>query len=323
MKLWMIGNEPSGYEKWGNQGNYTAEDYAQDFIRYATALKAADPSILLMAMTAPVFDHRARKGFGRQCLDEYLLSAVAAEEKKTGMRLLEIVSFHRYPLHQVMDEQTLFTDAKGWNSLVAGLRADIEMAFGEQRPIAITEINGVAVYSAPDDFGEEVMADALWWADSYGALASSGVDYLFFFAAQGLDPPLALLNKSEEPAPTYQIYTQTALLKGGMATQSYWSDSLSIYVAHDAETKLTSIMFVNKSRQALSGVTVQLAGRAQGKQPGAFDLEPLSVTVVSLDGKEETQMASYSLERARQKAGIKQTTIPAALRVEEASRSKH
>ncbi len=146
------------------------------------------------------------------------------------------------------------------------------------------------------------MAAPLWWRIRM-VVGQQRSGLSIFFAAQGLDPPLALLNKSEEPAPTYQIYTQTALLKGGMATQSYWSDSLSIYVAHDAETKLTSIMFVNKSRQALSGVTVQLAGHAQAKQPGAFDLEPLSVTVVSLDGKEETQMASYSLERARSESG--------------------
>ncbi len=111
MKFVMIGNEPSGYEKWAIKG-LTRRGLCPRLHSLCHSPQAADPSILLMAMTAPVFDHRARKGFGRQCLDEYLLSAVAAEEKKTGMRLLDIVSFHRYPLHKSWMTDSVYS-AKG------------------------------------------------------------------------------------------------------------------------------------------------------------------------------------------------------------------
>ncbi|MCL4552619.1 MAG: glycoside hydrolase family 44 protein [Candidatus Marsarchaeota archaeon] len=314
VKYWIIGNEPSGYEHWGNLPVYTAADYARDFIQYAEALKAVDPSVKLIGDEQHQYSLKndLKDSSGADWMRTFL-AKVAEEERKTGKTLLDVVSFHRYPLHDSWDGPTVLSDAPKYRGLVDKLRSEVLSALGRSCPIAITEIGAMAETSIKDDFGEDSVLSALWWADSWGALASSGAEYLFFFAAQGLDPPLALISTAEQPLPAYYAFAQTRLLTGEMATDVYRDDRLSIYVADDTEDRHLSIMLINKSKSKIGQVLVQdLAGSVGPKTPAPFELPPLSMTVVVLRADQSMDISSYGYEQAQQRSGIVLRSVAAS-----------
>ncbi|MCL5257385.1 MAG: hypothetical protein M1319_06270 [Chloroflexi bacterium] len=307
VKYWIIGNEPSLYGHLGNTGAaYTASDYARDFIQYAEALKAVDPSIEIIG------DEQHQYSPGNDLKDangadwmRTFLSKVADEEKRTGSTLLDVISFHRYALHDAWDNQALLSDAAKYQAAVEGLRGEVQSILGRSCPIAITEIGAMAESGIKDEFGEDSVVSALWWADSWGALVSSGAEYTFFFAAQGLHAPLAMINTDKEPLPTYYAFAQTALLSGAMATDVYRDSRLSIYVARDSVEKRLSIMLINKSNNRIGGVRVQdLGGEMGPKSPSPFELPPLSITVVVLQAGQSMDVSTYGLEQAQQRSGV-------------------
>lgn len=309
VKYWMIGNEPSGYETWGDHDVYTASDYARDFIAYAEALKTADPSVQVIGTEQHQF--QVKDSSGNDWMKTFL-TLVAAHEKKTGKSLLDVVSFHTYPLHDFMDEQRLLGSPAKYPSMIGALRSDIKNILGRSLPIAVTEIGATSAHSLDDGFGEESVITALWWADTYGALASSGVEQIFFFAAQGLGPPLALLSRDEEPLPAYYAFAQTGLLRGGMAISSFRNEDVSVYVSHDVEGKSLSAMLINKSRKRIDNVTIEdRTGNFGPKQPVPISLSPLSITVVVLEPSQAMEVASYGYDQARERAGIKQLRVMA------------
>ena len=90
IRYWSIGNEPSLYEKAGFP--WTAEQYAQEWRNFAAAMRAVDPTIVLIGPEVHQFT-------GTPNVDPK--DSTGADWMRTFLRIagdkVDIVSFHRYP----------------------------------------------------------------------------------------------------------------------------------------------------------------------------------------------------------------------------------
>jgi alpha-L-arabinofuranosidase len=113
VKYWGVGNE-----NWGCGGRFTAKDYAKEYVRYATYLKALDPDIELIACGA------ASDRGGNPVFDNW--NHDFCEEMRDG-HLISHLSIHKY---FGRGKGTAFTDAE-YHALFGDLLAlehDIQQA---------------------------------------------------------------------------------------------------------------------------------------------------------------------------------------------------
>jgi hypothetical protein len=250
IKYWSIGNEPDLLINPDTGKRYTVGEYTQAFIAYSLAMHQKDPNIKVFGpeISQPPGKNGPRDATGELWMEGFL-QGVSAYERTHALpfHLLDGVSFHLYPFNDAwQDSDKLLNNAAEWDNVLPSLRQSILQQFGEDLPIAITEINtnpGKAV--PPQNLA------ALWWADTLGKLMSNQVEYVAFFSTEGVDAPYPLFTRADlkETAllRTMQLF---AHLQSNLIPIQGAQGPVSMYATQNSDHTTVSLLFINKTNRS-------------------------------------------------------------------------
>lgn len=233
VRYWTIGNEPNLF------AGYTVEQFNADWREWATAMRAVDPSIVLVGPEINQFYARPANAY------EQTLTDWAAAFLKANGDLVDIVSFHRYPFPKSARSgpptiAELRANSAEWDALVPAMRALVRQHAGRDLPIAVTEANSSWV---PTNSGEATLDshfNAIWWADALGRMIRQGVVMVNQFAIVG---DWGLMD-NYEVKPIYHVYRLYQRFGARRAYASSDDLQVSIFAARRPDGALT-LMIVN------------------------------------------------------------------------------
>lgn len=241
IKYWSIGNEPSLYK------DYDAEKYNIEWRTFAQAMKAADPSILLVGPDIHQFTGEPnidpQDSAGRDWLREFL---------KANGDLVDVVAVHRYPFPTQMGVRPtraeLFADAARWDTIATNLRAVVREHAKRDLPIAITEFNSSWSGTVGGETGMDTFNNALWLADVLGRLIRARVDIVAPFSLQSNSNigGYGLLAR-DTVRPSYYTYQMWKRFGNELVYASSDDSQISIYAARQGEA--LTLVLINLSDQ--------------------------------------------------------------------------
>lgn len=239
VRYWSIGNEPDL-----RGPNYTVADYVHDFIAFAAAMKAADPTIQILGPELSQYNGPAappRDSQGVPWLEGFL-QGVARYEQLHHVTLLDGVSIHRYALGANIESSALlFASVDEWRYALPALRDQIHQTLGRDVPVAVTEVN-----TGPQGSSVGTPATALWWADVLGTLREQDVPFVAFFAARGISQPQSLLAVDGSPTPlsrAMEMYTHMA--PDVVPVEA--AGPVRLYAATNAARNILTVLLVNET----------------------------------------------------------------------------
>jgi hypothetical protein len=249
IKFWTVGNEPDRLLNPDTGKPFTVAEYTNDFIQFSLQMHQNNPTIQVFGPEISQF-----YGVGTGPTDpngqlwmESFLKGVGAYEKahpELKFHLLDGVSFHLYPLtdsNQAL--AVLLNSSAEWTYLLQPLRQLIRQDLGRDAPIAVTEINTNPTKQVPS----RGLA-ALWWADTLGTLMDQEVEYVAFFAAEGVDTPYPLFTTDGlQQTPMFRVMQLFSHLQHNLIPVAAERDPISIYATQDDTHQTVSLLFVNKS----------------------------------------------------------------------------
>lgn len=242
IRYWAIGNEPSLYENGGHP--WDAAAFSQAWRKFAAAMKAVDPDIVLMGPETHQFtgapDIDPRDSSGRDWLRTFLAA---------NGDLLDMVSIHRYPF-PVNEDYTSATipelraNAAEWDETVRNLRQAIREETGRDLPVAITEVNSHWTHAIMGEATPDSFFSALWWGDVLGRLIRQRVDVVTqFLLVSGGENGQGIFAKYE-PRPVYYVYQLYKMFGDELLYADSGVSDLSIYAARRDDGAIT-LMVVN------------------------------------------------------------------------------
>jgi len=249
IKYWSVGNEPDLLTNPDTGKPYTVAEYTQAFIAYSLAMHSEDPSIQVFGPELSQYSlaSEPQDSQGTLWMQDFLQGVSDYERThRLPFHLLDGVSFHYYPFKDVQqDVQTVLNDPPEWDTLLPGLRQLIRQTFGEDRPVAITEINtNSGKVPLPQNLS------ALWWAETLGKLMENQAEYVAFFSTEGVDSPtpLFLQNGLTETAMLHVMQLFPHLQSHLVPVQGA-QGVVSIYATQDEGHTAVSLLFVNQTSQ--------------------------------------------------------------------------
>jgi hypothetical protein len=248
VRYWSIGNEPSLYAP--KYAEWDTVYYNQAWRQFAQAMKAVDPTIMLVGpdtnqfMGDPTIDPKDKAG--RDWLREYL---------KANGDLVDVVAVHRYPFPVKMGERPtrdqLFADPPRWDTLVTNLRQAVREETGKDKPIAITEWNSSWSGAMGGETGMDTVNNALWLGDVLGRLIRQRVDIVAQFSLQsGASVGGYGLFESYAVRPTYYTYQMYKGFGDELVFAASDTARLSICAAHKGG--MLTIILINLNDQAIT-----------------------------------------------------------------------
>jgi hypothetical protein len=249
VRFWTVGNEPDLLLNPDTGKPFTVAEYVADFVQFSTLMHTYDPEIQVFGPEISQFS-----GVGAGPLDPAgqdwmggFLNGVGAYEKahpQLKFHLLDDVSFHFYPFSDAGSASAgMMTNAEEWNYLLPSLRQLVRQSLGRDAPVAVTEINSNATKQPPPPG-----LAALWWADTLGALMNHEVQYVAFFAAEGVDTPYPLFTSNGlNPTAMLRVLEVFSHLQQQLVPVPSERDPISIYATQDAAHRAVSLLFVNKA----------------------------------------------------------------------------
>ncbi|HEY4723517.1 MAG TPA: hypothetical protein VII92_16800, partial [Anaerolineae bacterium] len=294
VRYWSIGNEPSLYAP--RHPEWDTAYYNAEWRKFAQAMKAADPNIILVGpdtnqfMGEPTIDPKDKSG--RDWLREFL---------KVNGDWVDVVAVHRYPFPVRMGERPtrdeLFADTPRWDTLVTNLRQAVREETGRDLPIAITEFNSSWSGTSGGETGMDTLNNAVWLGDVLGRLIRQRVDILAQFSLQsGANVGGYGLFTRDAVRPMYYTYQIYKSLGDELVFAASDTPRLSIYAACKGD--VLTLILVNLSDQPITRPLVldhfSPSGPAQVK---LFDEKHKATdqTDVALAGKTDYTVPSLSI----------------------------
>jgi beta-xylosidase len=221
-------------------------------------MKAVDPTIKLVGPEVHQFNddphYNPKDSAGRDWMIEFL---------RANGDMVDVVSFHRYPFPQNVQENATIADLRQhipeWDRTIPYLRGLIQEYTGRDLPVAITEVNthysrAVGTESSPDSH-----FNAIWLAEMFGRLMYQDVFMVnhWMLTSSGGSGGWGIIGRGEV-RPSYYVYQ----LFKQFGTELLYTDSgvedVSVYAARRDDGALT-IMAVNAA-DAEKQVRLQIAG---------------------------------------------------------------
>lgn len=273
VRLWSIGNEPSLFAGIYQEGAWDTTHYNQEWRRFAEAMKAADPDILLLGPDIHQFTANPAQNpkdvNGRDWMIEFL---------QANGDLVDVVTIHRYPFPANLADPNasmveLMASSAEWDEIIPYLRGLIQEHTGRDLPVGVMEINSHWSNAGSGDTTPGSPANAIWWADVLGRLIRQRVDYVAHFALQtnASQGGWGLLARTDaRPAYyVYQLYQKFGqeLLRTDFDAQS----AISLYAARRDDGALTLIAINRGPNTAVE--TVQLIGFSAGAAADVWRLD--------------------------------------------------
>jgi hypothetical protein len=256
VRYWAIGNEPSLYAAQRGATGYDAEAFNAQWREFALAMKAADPSILLLGPDT----HQYTGRLGEDPVDGRGVNWLGAFLQANG-DLVDIVSVHRYPFGESdPSPDELRRNSLEWDTILPNLRRDIVEATGRSLPIAITEVNSNWSNRSGGETTPDSLLNAVWWADALGRMIRHQVDIVAQFALEGAGG-LGMLGP-DGPRPLCHVYS----LYRSFGRRLVWAESrvedVSAYASLRDDGAL-SVLMINLGSQP-ARADLQLSGFAPG-----------------------------------------------------------
>ena len=299
VRFWTVGNEPDLLLNPDTGKPFTVAEYVADFIQFSTKMHTYDPTIQVFG---PEISQFAGVGAGphdagKQDWMGGFLDGVGAYEKahpELQFHLLDSVSFHFYPFGDAANASAgMMTNAEEWNYLLPPLRQKVRQSLGRDAPVAVTEINSNATKQPPPPG-----VAALWWADTLGALMNHQVEYVAFFAAEGVDTPYPLFASSGlRPTAMLRVLDVFSHLQHQLVPVPSQPDPISLYATQDVEHGAVSLLFVNKA-PVTQLAQVSAANQFLGMKSWGdlnISLSSYSITLVTLHRQAGAEAYSFKL----------------------------
>ncbi len=250
VRYWSIGNEPTLYP------DYSVDQLNIDWRAVALAMKAVDPSIVLLGPEVHQYPPNANPTDYHAPMREWVHGFL-----EVNADLVDYVSIHRYPFPLSMNapvttDDQMRTNPAEWDFIIPDLRQVIRETTGRDIPVAVTEVNS---HWANGSAQLATDMNAVWWADVLGRLIRQKVDIVNFFAlytTSGLGL-FGLLDRYDV-RPTYYVY-QLYQQFGSQLVASESPDADVTITAALREDGALTLMVVNRSAQA-KAFTLDLAG---------------------------------------------------------------
>jgi hypothetical protein len=272
IRYWSIGNEPSLYEgefSITTGETYDTERFNAEWRVFAEAMRAVDPSLLLMGpelhQFSANFDGNPKDSSGRDWMTEFL---------RANGDLVNVITIHRYPYGK--ENATiagLRANSREWDDTIAYLRALIHTETGRDLPIAVTEINSHWTKAVGGEATPDSHYNAIWLADVLGRMLRNDIFMMnqWMLTSQGGQGGWGLLDTSRV-RPSYHVYQ----LYGKFGSERVYASSdnanVSVYAARRDDGALT-IMVVNLASAPID-TALRLAGAAPGPaETWLFDVE--------------------------------------------------
>ncbi len=245
IKYWSIGNEPSLYWEQQNIPHYDTLSFNTEWREFALAMKAVDPSILLLGPEI----HQYTGMPGEAVVDIHFKDWMKEFLLANG-DLVDIISFHRYPFGNfdpLSDE--LLRNSEEWDRIIPNLRQLILATTGRDIPIAVTEVNSNWSNRSGKETTPDTLLNAIWWADVFGRMINQDVEIVNQFALDG-NGGWALLGTGK-PRYSYFVY----LIYKDFGDQRIFSSSgikgVSSYAAMRRDGAL-SLILINRNTSQIS-----------------------------------------------------------------------
>lgn len=267
VKFWSIGNEPNLFD------DYDTATFNQHWREWAEAMKAVDPSIILIGPEINQFIPNPVQPYATE-LERWMVEFLDANGD-----LVDIVSFHRYPFPQgisggppSIDE--LRASSAEFDISIPYLRELIREHTGRDIPVAVTEANSSWAASSAGETTLDSHYNAIWWGDSLGRMIRQGAYMVNQFAIIG---DFGLMG-NYEVKPIYNVYTMFKNFGVQRVFAASDTPMVSVFAATRTDGALT-VMIVNLASE-VSAIPLTLAG-TEGVPAEAylFDKEHASVQV--------------------------------------------
>ncbi len=270
IKYWSIGNEPSLYE--GRGLAWDAETFSRAWREFAAAMRAVDPSILLIGPEIHQWAGRdpvdPKDSAGRDWLRTFL---------QMNGDAVDIVSIHRYPFPNNAERTpatagALRANAQEWTQIIRALRDVIRRETGRDLPVAITEMNSHWSQAVSGEATPDSHLSAIWLGDVLGRLIMERVDIVsHFLLVSGAESGFGILKRAG-PRPayyTYQMYKQFGDQLHFAATDD---PLVTVYAAGRQDGALT-VLLINLKDAAVTK-SLQIAGLAAGSAADVIRFDP-------------------------------------------------
>jgi hypothetical protein len=242
IRYWAIGNEPSLFEAGGHPWNATA--FSEEWRKFAEAMKAVDPSILLLGPETHQFtgtpDVDPVDSQGNDWLRTFL--AINGD-------LVDVVTVHRYPFPNTPERlpatiEGLRADAPRWTEIAQNLRAVTREITGRDLPIGITEFNSHWSQATQGEATPDSHFSAIWLGDILGRLLVERVEFLTqFLLVSGPDNGFGIIGRYG-PRPAYYTYQMYKSFGRDLVEATSPVDHVGIYAATRDDGALT-ILLIN------------------------------------------------------------------------------
>jgi hypothetical protein len=265
IRYWGIGNEPTLFATARGLPNYGTALFNAEWRAIAQAMKAEDPSILLIGPELHQFgDSLAstpKDPTGLDWMTEFL---------KANGDLVDVVSIHRYPFPQgrggraAMVEELSKTSTE-WDRIIPYLRGLIIETTGREIPIAVTEINSHWSNASGGEATPDSFYNAIWWADVLGRLISNRVEIVNYFSLQSNASTggYGLFSRTE-PRPTYYVYKLYQMFGEDLVFSASPVEEAGMYTAITEKGELTILLINLGSEEIRKPVVIE--GAAQTLQ---------------------------------------------------------
>jgi hypothetical protein len=250
------------------------DEYCEKFIKYAKAIKDYDKNIMIMGPEScnPYFYYKSdsKEDTNNGIWLQYFLKRCSDYEKANNIRLLDILTVHRYPIFRNFNDlkvtasnQKILDSTEGWwnteytdeidptaygdNGIIPNLKKWINANYPGTK-IGITEYNL--------DYDSKVKYDpivrAIWLADTLGVFAKNGVDFANHWNLQedadhGLitNRGFSINNVSygDKQPVFYSFYLMSNFLRGSLIHTNSSNKNVKVYGAINQNS--TNIVVIN------------------------------------------------------------------------------
>lgn len=249
VRYWAIGNEPDLFVRKRNRDVYNVSDYVNDFRAFRAAMRAVDPSIIVMGPETSQYSDPT----------SYPVDAVGVPWMQGFLEAMagdiDMVSFHRYPFGDPPPTPAaLLAEPPAWTRAMTSLRQLVDVSAGGKRiPIACTEANSDWTGRVDRESGTSSHLNALWWTDVLGRLIAAEAQIVTHFclgaiSAQGI----GLFGQiSYDPRPTRVFEAYRVFQRFGNRLLDAGSDdaTLPLVAARRNDGAITAVL-VNHSTQS-------------------------------------------------------------------------
>ncbi len=247
VRYWAIGNEPDLFVKKRGAKAYAVADYARDFVAYREAMRAVDPTLVVLGPELSQFG--PDDGYPRDATGAYWLRGFLERVPD-----VEIVSLHRYPFGQSsVSKRQLADEPERWTASIAYVRSVMRSVLGKELPIAVTEANSDWSGRVDEETGTNSWRNGLWWAAVLSRLIAADVVMVHQFclgaiSGQGIGL-FGPVSYNSGPLPIAEVYRMFHLFGQTRIHADHGATGLHMVAARRDDGALTVVVVNTQARE--------------------------------------------------------------------------